>query len=160
MCMEYITVCIASILIKCIHVSFSVCIHTFCIDSFFHLQCSVEAFPEAVNYWERHDGRLIQSTETKYMLTSTFDGYKTDLSLNVSLSEPSDFGTYYCISKNPKGLTKAAMELFGKKQGRAPFYFFFFFSNNTKPLFKLNFVGRNVFSGKWVLNNLTFTYLN
>ena len=90
------------------------------------------------------------------MLTSTFDGYKTDLSLNVSLSEPSDFGTYYCISKNPKGLTKAAMELFGKKQGRAPF----FFSNNTKPLFKLNFVGRNVFSGKWVLNNLTFTYLN
>ena len=82
-------------------------------DVFFFLQCTVEAFPEAVNYWERHDGRLIQNTE-KYTLTSTFDGYKTDLSLNVSLNDPSDFGTYYCISKNPKGLTKAAMELFGK----------------------------------------------
>ena len=151
----------------CIHINqmysrFILCMYSVFTHSvsipFFHLQCSVEAFPEAVNYWERHDGRLIQSTETKYMLTSTFDGYKTDLSLNVSLSEPSDFGTYYCISKNPKGLTKAAMELFGKEQGRAPFSFFF--SNNTKPLFKLNFVGRNVFFGKWILNNLTFTYLN
>ena len=91
------------------------------------------------------------------MLTSTFDGYKTDLSLNVSLSEPSDFGTYYCISKNPKGLTKAAMELFGKKQVMAGSHILL---KNTKPIFELNFVGRNVFLRKRGLNNLTFTYLN
>jgi hypothetical protein len=42
-----------------------------------------------------------------------FDVYKTDLYLNISLSDPADFGTYYCISKNDKGLTKAAIELFG-----------------------------------------------
>ena len=113
-------------------------------DVFFFLQCTVEAFPEAVNYWERHDGRLIQNTE-KYTLTSTFDGYKTDLSLNVSLNDPSDFGTYYCISKNPKGLTKAAMELFGKS-------FFqvnaigkvFFGSQNTIHIF-IHCIGRGNF---------------
>ena len=78
-------------------------------------QCTVEAFPFAVNYWERHDGRLIQQRAGKYKMTSNdFDGYKTELYLNISLSETQDFGTYYCISKNEKGLTKAAIELFGK----------------------------------------------
>lgn len=81
----------------------------------FCLQCTVEAFPFAVNYWERHDGRLIQQRPEKYRLSSNdFDGYKTDLYLNISLNHPADFGTYYCISKNEKGLTKAAIELFGK----------------------------------------------
>ena len=74
----------------------------------------MEAFPFAVNYWERHDGRLIQQRFDKYKLSSNdFDGYKTDLYLNITLNEPWDFGTYYCISKNEKGLTKAAVELFG-----------------------------------------------
>ena len=76
----------------------------------------MEAFPFAVNYWERHDGRLIQQRSDKYRLSSNdFDGYKTELSLNVTLNDPTDFGTYYCISKNEKGLTKAAIELFGKR---------------------------------------------
>ncbi len=48
------------------------------------------------------------------MTSNDFDGYKTELYLNISLSETQDFGTYYCISKNEKGLTKAAIELFGK----------------------------------------------
>ena len=30
--------------------------------SFAILQCMVEAYPPAVNYWERHDGRLVQAT--------------------------------------------------------------------------------------------------
>ena len=42
------------------------------------------------------------------------DGYKTDLSLNITLNDPADFGSYYCISKNEKGLTKAVVEMFGK----------------------------------------------
>jgi hypothetical protein len=29
--------------------------------SFAILDCTIEAFPLAVHYWERHDGRLIQS---------------------------------------------------------------------------------------------------
>ena len=48
------------------------------------------------------------------MSSDDFDGYKTDLSLNITLSDPADFGSYYCISKNEKGLTKAVVEMFGK----------------------------------------------
>ena len=75
----------------------------------------MEAFPTAVNYWERHDGRLIQDRSGKYELSSRdYDRYKTELSLNITLDDPADFGSYYCISKNEKGLTKAVVEMFGK----------------------------------------------
>ncbi len=53
--------------------------------------------------------------QDKYMVsTKDFNVYKTNLYLNISLTEPADFGSYYCISKNEKGLTKAAIELFGQ----------------------------------------------
>ena len=82
--------------------------------SFARISCTVEAFPLAVNYWERHDGRLVQERVDKYHLeTRDFDGYKTIMYLNISLNEQSDFGAYYCISKNEKGLTKGAVELYG-----------------------------------------------
>ena len=43
-----------------------------------------------------------------------FDGYKTEMKLNVSLTgDPADFGAYYCISKNEKGITRGAVQLFG-----------------------------------------------
>ena len=82
--------------------------------SFAIISCTVEAFPVAVNYWERHDGRLVQARPSKYGLEAKdSDGYKTELYLNISLSDPADFGPYYCISKNEKGLTKGAVELYG-----------------------------------------------
>ena len=75
----------------------------------------MEAFPLPVNYWERHDGRLIQERSGKYQMSSNdSDIYKTELSLNITLNDPADFGSYYCISKNEKGLTKAVVEMFGK----------------------------------------------
>ena len=78
------------------------------------IECTVEAYPAAVNYWERHDGKLIQQRRGKYEIASKeYDRYKSVLSLNVTLSAGDDFGAYYCISKNEKGLTKAAITLFG-----------------------------------------------
>ena len=32
------------------------------------MECTVEAYPTAVNYWERHDGKLIQERPGKYGL--------------------------------------------------------------------------------------------
>ena len=44
-----------------------------------------------------------------------FDGYKTEMKLNISLTgDPADFGAYYCISKNEKGITRGAVNVFGK----------------------------------------------
>ena len=48
------------------------------------------------------------------MESRDYDRYKTELSLNITLNDPADFGSYYCISKNEKGLTKAVVEMFGK----------------------------------------------
>lgn len=31
------------------------------------LECDVEAFPESLNYWERHDGRLIDSQHRSFL---------------------------------------------------------------------------------------------
>ena len=78
-----------------------------------------------------------QNNSHKYILTSTFDGYKNDLSLNVSLNEASDFGTYYCISKNPRGLVKAAMELFGEYSEKICVVVDFFFCITTNSIRKL-----------------------
>ena len=36
--------------------------------SFAILDCTIEAFPLAVHYWERHDGRLIQSKKVRNIL--------------------------------------------------------------------------------------------
>ena len=39
------------------------------------------------------------------------------MKLNVSLTgDPADFGAYYCISKNEKGITRGAVQLFGKER--------------------------------------------
>lgn len=79
------------------------------------LECTIEAYPNAVNYWERHDGKIIQNSEGKYALgTKEFEGYKASLTLKIRLTEPADFGAYYCISKNEKGLTKGGITLFGE----------------------------------------------
>ena len=40
-------------------------------------------------------------------------GYKTEMSLNITLTgDPADFGAYYCISKNEKGITRGGVDLF------------------------------------------------
>ena len=79
------------------------------------MECTVEAYPAAVNYWERHDGKLIQERPGKYGLRlKEYGMYKTTMSLQITLTDPADFGAYYCISKNEKGLTKGGITLFGK----------------------------------------------
>lgn len=40
------------------------------------LKCDVEAFPEAVRYWERADGRLLEAGEKYHMFNSENDRYK------------------------------------------------------------------------------------
>ena len=92
------------------------------------LECTIEAYPNAVNYWERHDGKIIQSTQGKYaMETKEFEGYKASLTLKITLTEPADFGAYYCISKNEKGLTKGGITVFGNNAIKMNSSFIYFF---------------------------------
>jgi hypothetical protein len=84
------------------------------VGSWVLLECLVEAFPAAVNYWERHDGRLIQHSDRYRLAAKEFDIYKSTVTLNVTLESPEDFGAYYCTAKNEKGVTKGGVTLFGK----------------------------------------------
>ena len=61
----------------------------------------------------------LKAKDMKYAIGSEDDDYKTKLFLNITLTESADFGAYYCISKNEKGLTKGAVELYGTKQTRS-----------------------------------------
>jgi hypothetical protein len=40
------------------------------------LKCDVEAFPEAVRYWERADGRLLESGDKYRMTDNENERYK------------------------------------------------------------------------------------
>ncbi|XP_063220620.1 uncharacterized protein LOC134530022 [Bacillus rossius redtenbacheri] len=76
------------------------------------LECEVEAFPEAVRYWERADGRLLEPGD-KYSTRDRDDGqYKAYMQLNVSRVEAADLGLYHCIAKNAMGITKGVFTLF------------------------------------------------
>ena len=82
---------------------------------FAYLECIVEAFPSPVNYWERHDGLIISPYDGKYGVNQIeYDIYKTKFTLNVTLERADDFGIYFCVSKNEKGMTKGGITLFGK----------------------------------------------
>ena len=80
------------------------------------MECTVEAYPMGVYYWERHDGKDLQNETGKYAVTQkAYDTYKTTMRLHITITEQADFGAYYCISKNEKGLTKGGITLFGKE---------------------------------------------
>ncbi|KAK9736155.1 Immunoglobulin I-set domain [Popillia japonica] len=68
------------------------------------LECEVEAYPEAIRYWERGDGRLLENGE-KYRIESTIDSksnYKTKMKLTITRINRYDYTDYYCIAKNEK----------------------------------------------------------
>ncbi|KAL1110473.1 hypothetical protein AAG570_008001 [Ranatra chinensis] len=88
-------------------------------DSTVQLQCEVEAFPEALKFWERADGRPIEHSE-KYSIGSIETGrYKSIMQLNITRINGSDYGIYHCLSKNEMGLTKGILTI-SAKQGVAP----------------------------------------
>lgn len=79
------------------------------------LECEVEAFPEAVRYWERADGRLLDHG-FKYRIDNSVerDGYRAVMQLRILNVSAQDYAQYHCISKNERGITKGVFTLYGK----------------------------------------------
>lgn len=49
------------------------------INSDVSLTCEVEAYPEAVKYWEKEDGRLVEPSEKYSMNTVELDRYRVSV---------------------------------------------------------------------------------
>ncbi|XP_031778750.1 lachesin isoform X2 [Nasonia vitripennis] len=77
------------------------------------LECHTEAHPTSLNYWTRDDGVMIHEGR-KYKVLSTPEkpSYKTNMTLTIVDVEKSDFGSYKCVAKNPRGETEGTIRLY------------------------------------------------
>ncbi|CAO1428660.1 unnamed protein product [Diamesa hyperborea] len=79
------------------------------------LECEVEAYPEAIRYWEKiPDSRLIEQSEydSKYIIETVHSEiYKSTMRLNITKIRPQDYGEYHCVSKNEMGIARAVFHL-------------------------------------------------
>lgn len=55
------------------------------------LDCYIEAFPPSVTYWERSDGRVLETSEKYQVATKELGPYKVNISLFWLLVIISDF---------------------------------------------------------------------
>ncbi|KAL5289280.1 OLFML2B family protein [Megaselia abdita] len=78
------------------------------------LECQVEAYPEAIRYWERaSDGKILDPSE-KYHTEAYPDGYKTSMRLTINALNIMDYGQYFCVAKNELNTTMATFEIIKK----------------------------------------------
>ncbi|XP_029726008.1 uncharacterized protein LOC109409677 [Aedes albopictus] len=75
------------------------------------LECEVEAFPEALKYWEREPGGRLLEPGDKFQMETHNDGYKSIMRLNITNIQSSDIGAYHCIAKNELAITQAEFHL-------------------------------------------------
>lgn len=78
------------------------------------LECEVEAFPEAIRYWERSDGRLIEIGDKYKTEILEQNGYRSKMQLNITRMHINDYGLYHCIAKNEIGITRGVINLHGE----------------------------------------------
>ncbi|XP_057672380.1 lachesin-like isoform X1 [Diorhabda carinulata] len=77
------------------------------------LECFTEANPTSLNYWTREDGEMIHDSR-KYRTENTVGNpsYKTHMKLTINAIQQSDYGTYKCVARNPRGETEGAIRLY------------------------------------------------
>ncbi|KAF5299032.1 hypothetical protein FQR65_LT09495, partial [Abscondita terminalis] len=77
------------------------------------LECFTEAHPSSLNYWTREDGHMIHESR-KYHAESIvgIPAYKTHMRLTINNIHQTDYGTYKCVAKNPRGETDGTIRLY------------------------------------------------
>ncbi|XP_068916288.1 neurotrimin-like isoform X1 [Tenebrio molitor] len=85
------------------------------------LECFTEAHPSSLNYWTREDGQMIHETR-KYHTENTFGdpSYKIHMKLTINNIQQSDYGTYKCVAKNPRGETDGTIRLYTSSPPTTP----------------------------------------
>lgn len=76
------------------------------------IDCHVETYPRAINYWIFNDGMLLSAN--KHSTEVLENGYTTRMKLTVKNLQLDDFGAYRCVSKNSLGDTEGTIRLYGE----------------------------------------------
>ncbi|XP_072402120.1 lachesin-like isoform X2 [Diabrotica undecimpunctata] len=78
------------------------------------LECFTEANPSSLNYWTREDGQSMIHDSRKYRTENSLGNpsYKTHMKLTINNIQQSDYGTYKCVAKNPRGETVGTIRLY------------------------------------------------
>ncbi|XP_067620270.1 lachesin isoform X3 [Eurosta solidaginis] len=77
------------------------------------LECFIEANPTSLNYWTRENDQMI--TESAKYRTETLPGnpsYKATMRLYITNVQKSDYGSYKCVAKNPRGEMDGTIKLY------------------------------------------------
>lgn len=75
------------------------------------IECHVEAYPKAVNYWERDNGEMLLDGR-KYKLQEKVDMYRVTMKLVIQDFTKNDTGQYKCISTNSLGKAETSIRLY------------------------------------------------
>ncbi|XP_068217837.1 uncharacterized protein [Palaemon carinicauda] len=75
------------------------------------VECKVEAFPKAVNYWERENGEMMLNNK-KYELLEMLDAYRVTMQLTIRNFTREDEGKYRCISTNSLGKAETSIRIY------------------------------------------------
>lgn len=88
----------------------------------FEPHSQIEAYPEPIIYWERESDRqhnlIIQSDSSKNLITTqslTTSTYEFNSTLKINNVDGSDYGDYYCVSKNIMGIRRLKFSLCDSK---------------------------------------------
>ncbi|XP_072401780.1 lachesin-like [Diabrotica undecimpunctata] len=78
------------------------------------LECFTEANPSSLNYWTREDGQNMIHDSKKYRTENSVGNpsYKTHMKLTINNIHQSDYGTYKCVAKNPRGEADGIIRLY------------------------------------------------
>ncbi|XP_073821245.1 dpr-interacting protein epsilon [Musca autumnalis] len=77
------------------------------------LECFIEANPTSLNYWTRENDQMI--TDSHKYKTETIPGnpsYKATMRLHINNVQKSDYGSYKCVAKNPRGEMDGTIKLY------------------------------------------------
>ncbi|XP_042870202.1 lachesin-like [Penaeus japonicus] len=75
------------------------------------IQCQVEAYPHAINYWAKDNGEILLNG-TKYQVLEMVDLYRVTMKLVISNFTQGDAGQYKCVSTNSLGKADTSIRLY------------------------------------------------
>ncbi|XP_059489055.1 lachesin-like isoform X2 [Neocloeon triangulifer] len=84
-----------------------------------NLDCFIEAFPNAINYWSKNRGEMLMDGK-RYVVDEIKKSYTIHFKLTIRNFSKRDIGTYTCVSTNSMGKAEGTIRLYEIKVPTRP----------------------------------------